>query len=517
MKAMKKTYIGIAVVLSSLLLASGCGKWTDIEPKGTNMLQKVSDLDMLFNYKFTGMAFSLERTACVVTGDLYPGMTNVYELITQPEVGPVRSALYMWDETIDRKVATETDDTYTTLYGVIGQICNPVLMRADEASGDRAMGDRLKAEAYVLRAWFHYILVNLYAKAYDPATAAEDGGIPYSRETDPITVPNAKYTVQQVYDFIMEDLDAAFELNSLASPGKNRMRVNSAFAHAVKAKVLMSMRDYDGAYQAAAASLAIENTVDDHNTKLIYEASRYDYKTGVSGPGYSFTRPEMSSSEDLFYASYVYLLFIGISPEMGASFEPGNIFFNHVNKSSGRGYWGMNIDMLFDQDVYLNPGGLSTVDMYLVQAECLIRKGDAASIQSAMDIINMIRRHRVATEVYAATTAANDTADKIDPADFYSPLSAATTAEAQVYLKQMVHAENWYGPKRYINMKRWNTETDWKETLTKHVECVFDDDGDGTVDRSEEFNYSLSPESTIWIFPFPSKSTGLNANITQNY
>ena len=502
---MKNTIAKFFTAFLLLVLTSGCAKFTEIDPKGTNMLQKVSDLDMLLNHRFYSDIYE-NANAVYLMNDMQR-RAIAYTMINEPEVAPVASAIFTWDASIDRAAVTETDAVYTGLYSVIGKICNPVLLRADQAEGDRALADRLKAEAYILRVWHHYILVNMYAKAYDPATAAEEGGIPYSRETDQPSVPNLKSSVQEVYDFMLEDLEAAFALNSFAAPSSNRMRVNSAFAHAVKAKVLMSMRDYEGAYQAATAALAIENTVDDYNTMITYTAQRY---SSSIIPGYSLSRPEMSSREDLFYAEYVYLLLLGIPSEFAASFEPGNIFYHHTDRLAYGSSFGVNIDAWFDQNVYMNCGGLSTVDMYLLQAECLIRRGDATNINNAMDIINMIRRHRVATDVYATTTAANDTPDKIDPAHFYTPYTASTQANAITYLKQMVRAECWYGSKRFMDVKRWNTETAWQEVFHKHVDAIY---GTGTVG----YDFTLTPDSPLWVFPFPSKSTGLNANLTQNY
>lgn len=511
---MKNTIIKFSAAFFIALMAGSCAKFTEIDPKGTNMLQTVSDIDMLLNHRFYSSIYENSQTNWLMN-DLQPGLlTPAYSIINEPRTNPVRTALYTWDASIDRATATETDATYTGLYGIIGKICNPVLVRADVAKGDRATANRLKAEAYILRVWHHYMLVNMYAKAYDPATAAEDGGIPYSRETDMLSTPNPQYTMQKVYDFMIEDLDAAFALNSLSVPSSNRMRVNSAFANAVKAKVLMSMRNYDGAYQAAAAALAIENTVDDYNRMLIYNPENsYDPVTYEPIGGFSFSRPEMSSREDLFYAGSVYLLFLGCPPELKAAYEAGNIFCQHTSKYTGYGpvYFGVaDMDMWFDNDVYMNCGGLSTVDMYLLQAECLIRKGDATNIAAGMDILNMIRRHRVATEVYDVVTAGYDTPDIIDPADYYSPWTATNQAEAIAYLKQMVHTECWYGPKRYMEVKRWNTESVWKETLTKHIDAV---NGSEIV----PYDYTLSPDSPLWIFPFPSKSIGLNSNLSQNY
>lgn len=521
MKAiMKNTIIKISAAFALLFSAAGCGEWTEIEPKGTNMLQKVSDIDLLLNYQFSGNNF-LFRNGVIMVNDVYPGVYEpIYPVISNPANNPVRTAIFTWDEGIDRKGATETDAIYTAYYGIIGKVCNPVILRADAAEGDGALAMRYKAEAYILRAYYHYLLVNIYAKAYDPATAAQDGGIPYSRETDLLSTPNEKRTVQDVYKLILEDLDAAFALNSLASPGTNRMRVNTAFAHAVRAKVLMSMRDYDGAYQAATASLGIENTIDNYNTSIRYnpektvvgiDMSKLPEIVYIYEGGWEITRPVMSSSEDLFYTDGETLLWWALPPEFKAWIEPGNIFFRHVGQGKGASVsaaLGVDVTVLTDMKVSLNPGGLSTIDMYLIQAECLIRKGDAANITAGMDIINMIRRHRVATDEYAA--ADSDATDIIDPVDYYAPYAASTLAEAIAYLKRVDRAESWYGPKRFINVKRWNTEDSWKETLVKHVECI-------TSSGTESFDYTVTPDSPLWIFPFPAKSTELNHNLTQNY
>ena len=124
-----------------------------------------------------------------------------------------------------------------------------MLLNVDVASGDRVLADRLKAEALVLRAWCHYLLVNFYAKAYNPATAETDPGIVYALETDDMAAPNEKLTVAKVYEMILADLNAALDLGSLPVV-PNKMRVGLSFAYAVKAKVLMSIRDYDGAFAA---------------------------------------------------------------------------------------------------------------------------------------------------------------------------------------------------------------------------------------------------------------------------
>jgi hypothetical protein len=57
--------------------------------------------------------------------------------------------------------------------------------------------------------------------------------------------------------------------------------------------------------------------------------------------------------------------------------------------------------------------------------------------------------------------------------------------------------------KNYINIKRWNAENnEWTETEKK------------TVVGKE---YTLSPNSPLWIWAFPANATSVNSNLTQNY
>ena len=71
-------------------------------------------------------------------------------------------------------------------------------------------------------------------------------------------------------------MDAAFALNSL-SENPAKMRVGLAFAYAAKAKILMSMRDYDEAFEAAAeaAEEAILNSMVTAKEKRGLDGARY--------------------------------------------------------------------------------------------------------------------------------------------------------------------------------------------------------------------------------------------------
>lgn len=457
-----------------ILFVTGCADFTEITPKGKNILNTVKDLNLLLNYTYSADMSGVNY----FINDFYPYSTNIPRLLKETSKTSTY-AYFAWDESVDRVGLAESDGKYTSLYGIIGKVANPVLQNIDAAQGDPDVAHRLKAEALVLRAHCHYLLVNLYAKAYNPATAATDPGIVYSKETDPIGTPNEKLSVARIYELILADLDAAIALKSLpALPAK--MRVGLPFAYAVKAKVLMSMRDYTGAYAAAGESLKLNGNIDDYNQFLAEET--------MFNSGIEFTRPKLACTEQLFETPAQLSILSAFSPEMWDTFEDEHIIKKYMSTDEkifgfllmGKSRYGLDIPCLYAFNAYYSSIGLTTIDMYLTQAECKIREGETGD---AMELLNKIRKNRIAT-------------------DAYTPREAATASEAFTWLKRISRSENFATIQNYINLKRWNTEEAYKTTLTKTV--------DGQV-------FTLAPDSPLWIYPFPQNATNFNTNLTQNY
>ncbi|MDN5287777.1 MAG: hypothetical protein JWR38_4051 [Mucilaginibacter sp.] len=486
---MKKIIFCSIILFSLTFFLPGCSKFTDITPKGSNILNRVSDLDLVLNYNFSynsnvtptslagttsaGDAFNPVDAETLVD-DCYPVAINITNLLS----GATRDLNYTlvtYNESIDRKNLATNDAKYEKMYFIINNVANVVIQNADIASGDRTKANQYKAEAYIIRAYMHYLLVNFYAKAYNPATAATDGGIPYVKEDNIISVPNTKSTVAQVYINILADIDAAFALNSLPTTPVNNMRVGLGFAYAVKAQVLIAMHNYTDALTAANASLAINSTLIDNNTYV---------PVGTT----VFSKPILTSPDNLFYAAYKgYPTLITISPDVLANyFEPGNVINDYIKPyypsvPASFSICGVTGAPLWYTAPYaINTAGLTTSDTYLIKAECLARTQD---VPGAMTIINSIRKKRIVASVY-------------------TPLSATTEAQAIGYLKKTARVENLFGFKTYLNMKRWNTEDAYKETITRTVNGV---------------TYQLKPDSPLWIFPFPQSATNYNTNLTQNY
>ena len=152
-----KKYI-YSILLGTALLTGSCSDFTEVQPKGKNLLSTTDQLEMLLNAEIS-ISTSDWNVCC---GDMIRAFENIPTLINRPN--KTRSAILIsWDETNQDKMAelTSSDSDYSECYGIIGQISNAILSHIDAAEGDEATKKKLKCEALVLRAYFHYILVNL--------------------------------------------------------------------------------------------------------------------------------------------------------------------------------------------------------------------------------------------------------------------------------------------------------------------------------------------------------------------
>ncbi|MDR1880262.1 MAG: RagB/SusD family nutrient uptake outer membrane protein [Tannerellaceae bacterium] len=114
-----------------------------------------------------------------------------------------------------------------------------------------------KGEALVLRAYSHFMLVNIFAKAYkDPLTSQSDLGIPYS--TKPETEAGAAYernSVAEVYDLIAKDLEEGIGLIDDDTYEVPKYHFNQRAAHAFAAKFYLYKKEYAKVVEHADAVL----------------------------------------------------------------------------------------------------------------------------------------------------------------------------------------------------------------------------------------------------------------------
>lgn len=496
MKLRTQLYGIIAMTVAALGFQS-CESFTDIDQKGVNQLKKVSDLELLLNFQY-----DFKYTDCgVISGDVIEGSEAPYfPQLFENAIKNYNTILAMWDEgehSSRLPMLTSDDGFYESCYNIIGRVANPVLAGLDNASGSEEDKKRLRAEALTLRAYCHFLAAQKYARAYNPVTAETEPCMPYLTDDWDIQVPTSQLTQKEYYEKIIADLDRAIELNSLQEVAKNRMRICAAVPYALKAHVLLTIRDIDGARDAAQNALRHGSEINNYATLINDETSRggVGIKVLKYGNGLNLTEDYLSDGNQNEHQF--------ITPYCESMFEPGsyrmlysetyfkvNLGKNDpadldndliLQKKDHLQQYGVDYDIFFDSDPK-NAAGVKTTHMYLILAECAIEKGN---FDEAMGYLDTVRKNR------------------IEPG-YYRDLKGTVSSKADAIkcLKKTCHGEYALTIWNFFCRKRWNQLGDYKETLTRQM-C-------GKT-------FTLTPESDMWVFPLPLTVMAQNPNLKHNY
>ena len=461
---MKKNIFIFAFLLS---LFTACESKLDIVPKGQAVLTTVEELESLLNQRY-GFSTPMGDLA-LICNEACAYMSTVSTAYSQPNT--LEHAYLFWDESIDRATLSTSDATYNSIYQYVNYM-NVILDKIDDAEGDAHTKEVIIAEAHIMRAYLHWLGVNIYAKQYDGATAATEGGIPYVTDID-VTIQKEKLTLQAVYDNILADCAQEY-IDALPDEAPSCIRAGKSWGYAVRAKVLMQMKRYDEALTMANKALEYQDAIEDRSSIL---------ETGMWSLNYD------SPNNILFMASMVSPCLELISPETVAKFEEGDyvkdydvMTWDDVSGEATSGVPGSSYCFAFG--VWGNSFGLTVERIMYVAAECYIRSGE---IETGLGLVNQIREKR------------------IHP-DFYQPFSADTEEEAMALLQDAKWIECIGTYENFFDCKRWNTEERYRRTITKTIPI-----------NDEDMTFSIAPDSPLWVLPFPSNAVQYNSSLTQNY
>ncbi len=114
-----------------------------------------------------------------------------------------------------------------------------------------------RAEALLVRAYSHFILVNMFSQAYkNDELSKNDIGIPYITKSEDTVMPSyERGTVTDVYDNIQADLEAGLADISDDNYTVPKWHFNVNAAHAFAARFYLYKRDYDKVIEHADAVL----------------------------------------------------------------------------------------------------------------------------------------------------------------------------------------------------------------------------------------------------------------------
>ena len=464
----------IKIILSTLLLLMvvvACENKLDITPKGKTTLSKVSDLELLLNQEYS-LDVSPAADLGMVCNESFGLMESVPEILSLSNT--LNFANMAYDASVNRAVLTQSDERYAAAYRYINYM-NVILDKMPEAEGDDSRKPGLMAEARILRAYFHWLLVNIHAQQYDERTASDKGGIPYVTNTD-VTEQKTKLSLEKTYLHILEDCsDEVIELLPVDDFG-NVLRADRAFGNAVRAKVLMQMKRYSEALPYALAAIRLNGKIEDRSELM---------------NTYAWVLPQNTPNNYVYMrgSSRVCPTMVTLSCESVQLFEDGDYVVNYDggwNSMFGMMFAGIpGCQIYFGWSAQGNEYGISSDRMYYTTAECYIRTGD---IRKGLEMVDRVRSYRV--EDYDSFTSLFDQ-------------QSLSEEEAMVLIQKAKWIECVGSYENFFDCKRWNSEDKYKRTITR--------------DLGEYGQYSITPDSPLWVFPFPANATRYNNSLTQNY
>lgn len=164
--------------------------------------------------------------------------------------------VYQWQSALSYEATDAIKPNEINAWGTYYKLLlgtNVVLEYADNSIGSQAEKDQLKGEAYGLRAFYHFMLVNLYARPYNDSLTTPDKlpGIPIRITAGLSDARPQRNTVKEVYQQIVADLDSSIALLSLSKATNNPFRLNHVAVHLLASRVYLYMENWQKSIEHA--------------------------------------------------------------------------------------------------------------------------------------------------------------------------------------------------------------------------------------------------------------------------
>ena len=364
------------------LIFTGCDKYLDIKPKGTQLLSTVTDYDQWLNDETLFYGVAQPYAIINYLGD----NVDLISVANPPALEP--ELIYTWAPqfAFDLNVSPAFWGDH---YGKIN-LFNTVLVGIDDATGGTNGQKRsLKAEALLGRALEYFYLVNEYGKPYDAATAAQDLAVPFLTSNDVTQEVPPRSTVAEVYQHIIDDINTAIpDLPVDNSP--NRFRGSKASAYSLLARVYFYAANYPEAQKNA--EMALTNS----------RAVMIDYNGALPSTNLLGTHP------DVIYGRMV----IGQAPatlDFMRSFASNDLRVRQLYRSTD-GYRFTTRGATTYFPAVINPiltytnTGTSFQEMKLIVAESAARTNN---LSLALQCLDDVRKNRFAKASYVRFSSAD--------------------------------------------------------------------------------------------------------------
>lgn len=385
-----KKYILLSLSLSAVLSLSSCKKFleeqsqTDVIPKNARDLNELL-IGEAYNTNGTiSFDASLRLLDDDVTQDAFYNVTNNL------------FGAYTWQP----ETALEPDmmvgaQVWFMRYPRI-MTCNLVLEYLPEMSGTTAEKENVEGQAYLLRAYNYFLLVNYYGKPYTDALSdpEQDLGVPLILTGNLSLEGKPRNTVAEVYRQILSDLEKGIPLMERSGKNNNPFRISHIGGYLLASRVHLYMGNWQKAIEAASNVLSRKSALMDLAS---WGAAAQDTKTIISMQNqeaiWGHGQPQGVIVHDALSEENNYRL----SDELLALFEPGDLRTSiYIRNKRSIKRPSLVVNARVAETFRVSEALLNRAEAYAQ----LNKLGQTANEQLALNDLNLLRKKRFATASY---------------------------------------------------------------------------------------------------------------------
>ncbi|WP_185289066.1 RagB/SusD family nutrient uptake outer membrane protein [Chryseobacterium lactis] len=245
------TFIALAVISFTSV---SCDRFLDIQPEGKVIPTTVEDYRKVLTSAYS--KYPSHKSLSALRTDEVNIDENTSDFISYREIA-------MWKDANTDQATTEFP--WVSFYSVVFYL-NQIINEGSKTMSESPEKQQILAEAYALRAYTYFDMVNLYGEPYNSATASTDRGVPVTLDIDLEQVLKPS-SVQAVYDQIHADMSKA---EGLMVEQKQAAGVNYRFSKvallALEARTALYQGDWNKALAYSDQALAVKGEISNLNT-----------------------------------------------------------------------------------------------------------------------------------------------------------------------------------------------------------------------------------------------------------
>ena len=338
----------ILMVILATLTMSACDNFLDITPTGKVIAETGDEYRALLTYEYK-----------YFTKDRYMTTLRTDEMLmdkVKTSSTDLDAYLDLWRWKDDNPSPTTSYFSWRSYYHSV-YIANYIIQNQKKIKEATAQEiSQLVGEAYMMRAYCHFLLVNLYAEPYTHCTPSQTRGVPMLLEADVNAIPGSS-SVETVYNQILSDLDKAEQYLNVEEweLGKN-YRFNTTSAQALRARTYLYMGRWSDALEASKDVLSVYNELEDMNNSTTLPNSYKSKESIVALERFSsnlYTAVDMPASEFISLyrsgdqrrtkyfkrvTSSTYSLLKGRSDEFSCSFRTAEFYLTAAEAAARLGH-----------------------------------------------------------------------------------------------------------------------------------------------------------------------------------